>query len=374
MKRLVALLISSVMVFCMAACGTETQQDNGSKAEKYKQVAQQSIDSGDVENAKAVLREGISVTNDEELKKMLEELENKDAKENTDDETAKENAEGKVAEDNGQEKQMIAGVYAPEDGSDGCSLTVLNYTESEIEFAVVATESGNTVGMYGECTVSDGKCEFFFKDSMRNKGTGTLTLEDDGLYLEFNTTRYVGSTCIDIAEGKYVRCGDVTSDEEEIRTSCDGGIVSSDGIDDLGETTPEKNAYGMEYNNAGVAQSGESNKKRAFTEQAARIEAYAETYLDTATTQYDMNNESAAVYKMWDDLLNKVYKHLKETMPEGDFNGLEMDEIAWIKQKEEAVANSGAYAAGGTLQILEENLTALEYTKERCYYLISLVN
>lgn len=120
----------------------------------------------------------------------------------------------------------------------------------------------------------------------------------------------------------------------------------------------------------------EAKKQEArtnFQNKAAAIESYTKTHLDTAMTQSDMNIESGIVGEKWDDLLNEVYQYLKATMPTAQFNALKADEKAWIQRKENAVKNAGAQFAGGSAEILEKNMTYIEYTKERCYYLINLI-
>ena len=115
-------------------------------------------------------------------------------------------------------------------------------------------------------------------------------------------------------------------------------------------------------------------KKNIFLEKADDIEWYSETYLETAETQSEINSESSIVYKKWDALLNEVYQYLKTIMPESEFEQLEEDEIAWIGKKEKAIEAAGAEWEGGSGEPMARNLTAIQYTEERCYYLISLIN
>lgn len=115
-------------------------------------------------------------------------------------------------------------------------------------------------------------------------------------------------------------------------------------------------------------------KKDAFLDKADDIEWYSETYLETAETQSEINNESSIVYKKWDALLNEVYQYLKTIMTESEFKQLQKDENTWIIKKEKAIEEAGAEWEGGSGEPMARNLTAIQYTEERCYYLISLIN
>lgn len=104
MRRLVALVSAIVLLFSLAACESESGK-TVSKEEKYKQAAQKSIDSGDIEQAKAALSEGISATNSEELKKMLSELEAKGEQQESADGSDVENAEEAETKEKDVEKE-----------------------------------------------------------------------------------------------------------------------------------------------------------------------------------------------------------------------------------------------------------------------------
>lgn len=90
--------------------------------------------------------------------------------------------------------------------------------------------------------------------------------------------------------------------------------------------------------------------------------------------QQEMNFVSSDLYSQWDLLLNDVYNFLKSTKSSTEFESIKNDEIAWIKEKEAAIESSRNEFAGGSMAPFAANTTAIEYTKERCYYLISLIN
>ena len=116
------------------------------------------------------------------------------------------------------------------------------------------------------------------------------------------------------------------------------------------------------------------SKKDEFLEKADDIEQYSENYLETAETQSEINSESSIVYKKWDVLLNEVYQYLKTIMSDSEFNQLQESEISWIAEKEKAIKAAGAEWEGGSGEPMARNMTAIQYTKERCYYLISLID
>ncbi len=114
-------------------------------------------------------------------------------------------------------------------------------------------------------------------------------------------------------------------------------------------------------------------KYNQYIKKAQDIEAYSRTYLDNATSQAELNKESYNVYVKWDNLLNEVYQYLKANMNSKDFAALKSDEINWIKEKENAMNETEQEWAGGSGAPMARNLTGIEYTSSRSYYLISRV-
>ena len=115
-------------------------------------------------------------------------------------------------------------------------------------------------------------------------------------------------------------------------------------------------------------------RKESFLDKADEIKVYAEKYLDVNKSQSEINIESSNVYEMWDALLNEVYQYLKTILPSAEFERLKDDELEWIAEKEKAIEEAGAAWEGGSGEPMARNLTAIRYTQERCYYLISLID
>ena len=117
-----------------------------------------------------------------------------------------------------------------------------------------------------------------------------------------------------------------------------------------------------------------AQKRAAYNNRAAGIELYENTYLKTAMDQATMNIESSVVFKKWDTLLNDVYQYLKQTMTQSEFAALKKEEEVWIKEKEAAIEAAGNEHKGGTMEPLARNSVGIDYTKQRTYYLISLID
>ncbi len=110
-----------------------------------------------------------------------------------------------------------------------------------------------------------------------------------------------------------------------------------------------------------------------FMKKAEAIETYSKENYETATTQTALNTESYAVYVKWDSLLNEVFQYLKSTMNVEEFSLLEAEEDKWIKEKEKGMDDAAAEWEGGSGEPLARNSAGIQYTSERCYFLISLV-
>ena len=115
------------------------------------------------------------------------------------------------------------------------------------------------------------------------------------------------------------------------------------------------------------------DKKQMFMEKAQKIQEYTEENIDDYSPQQTLNTESAIIFDKWDNLLNEVYDYLKETLPKSEFEELKQDELEWIAEKEQAIKEEGEMWGSGTGRTYACNSVGIGYTKERCYYLISLI-
>ena len=115
-----------------------------------------------------------------------------------------------------------------------------------------------------------------------------------------------------------------------------------------------------------------SSRYNEFLERAAAIERYDNSLDYDYMPQVEINTSTYEVFKRWDDLLNEVYQYLKSTMSSSEFEKLKQDEQKWVAEKENAVDEAAAEWLGGSGEAMIRNGTAIQYTKDRCYYLISL--
>ena len=126
-----------------------------------------------------------------------------------------------------------------------------------------------------------------------------------------------------------------------------------------------------------ASQPAQSGYDRSKADQyMASVEAQAESLeaaAQNAMTQYDMNTNASEQYKLWDDALNFLWGELKSVMPEDAFAALLEEQIAWITEKENAVAAAGKDYEGGTMYSLVVNSEAARITRDRCYYLYDLL-
>lgn len=91
---------------------------------------------------------------------------------------------------------------------------------------------------------------------------------------------------------------------------------------------------------------------------------------DRGSTQAGMNGISGEQAKLYDDELNKIYDYLKQNLSKEKAKELEKSEMAWIKEKENKIAEIKKQYNGGSVLPLMVNSEVAKESKERCYYLI----
>ena len=112
-----------------------------------------------------------------------------------------------------------------------------------------------------------------------------------------------------------------------------------------------------------------AKKKKEFE---ARFEELSKREI-TSASQQEMNIESKGIYDEWERLLNEMFNCLQETMSKNEFAVLQKDELEWVAQKGNAISIAGKEYEGGSMAPLARNSVGIEYTKERCEYLLSLI-
>ena len=92
---------------------------------------------------------------------------------------------------------------------------------------------------------------------------------------------------------------------------------------------------------------------------------------DPTLNQADMNTLSMEIYQVWDDVLNDLWKNLKETLDEETMDDLLQEQRTWIKENEAEVQKAREEVGGGSLAPLVANQKAAELTRTRVYELAS---
>ncbi|MBQ7959888.1 MAG: DUF1311 domain-containing protein [Clostridia bacterium] len=149
-------------------------------------------------------------------------------------------------------------------------------------------------------------------------------------------------------------------------------IIEAEGEDETASQSPEATEIpkAVPSQTSSIAE----QKRNEYNARAEEIQRFEDDDSMTSADQATLNRHSYEVFQKWDVLLNDIYRYLKSTMSASEFKALEADEIRWINEKETAVKAAGAEFEGGSMRPLVENTTATSYTKERCYYLISLID
>lgn len=89
--------------------------------------------------------------------------------------------------------------------------------------------------------------------------------------------------------------------------------------------------------------------------------------------QSDMNFLSQEIYILWDNEINKIWKHLKETLDKETMDQLTSEQREWIKFKENEIKKAGSVYEGGSIQPMIEYLKGAELTRDRVYELLELL-
>ncbi len=111
-----------------------------------------------------------------------------------------------------------------------------------------------------------------------------------------------------------------------------------------------------------------------FKSKADKIEEEYKKSLDGWITQAEFNMGTYEYCEKWDALLNEVYQYLKSTLNTVEFEKLKNDEIKWIKEKEVKIEEAAKEWEGGSGQAAAMNFVSIDYTSDRVYYLISLID
>lgn len=89
--------------------------------------------------------------------------------------------------------------------------------------------------------------------------------------------------------------------------------------------------------------------------------------------QFEMSQYAAQNYESWDEILNTIYDYVIGVLPPDEASALSLDQKDWIAEKESAINSISAGGVGASLVIMQQNITAADYTKERVKELIDMI-
>ena len=112
--------------------------------------------------------------------------------------------------------------------------------------------------------------------------------------------------------------------------------------------------------------SGIEGELAAIEAQAAELETRIN---EGALSQSELTQAAGELYSLWDAELNSIWERIGALLPKEEMAQLTSEELAWIQEKETAVAQAGAEFEGGSMQPFIENSTAARLTRERVYEL-----
>lgn len=112
---------------------------------------------------------------------------------------------------------------------------------------------------------------------------------------------------------------------------------------------------------------------RSSVEAAEEAAAEVDLWLETNYTQADMNYGAQQKYLIWDGTLNQLWQDLKGLLSDEEMRQLTNEELAWIKEKEQAALDAAAEYEGGSLYPAVYYGTLADLTKQRVYELLELL-
>lgn len=180
---------------------------------------------------------------------------------------------------------------------------------------------------------------------------------------EFSQEEAAGSTAE--PQSKAVEEVEVAEDSVSIKAEL---FAEDTGTEKITEEAANEAALASDIN---IELLSEKEEYLARLERLAMVlEANFQNSKDTTTT--GMRTAKNQELIQWDNELNKIYKMLKEKLPEDEFIVLRDEERQWIVERDEKANAAAAEYEGGTLAGLEYLSVQVETTKERTYELVEL--
>ncbi len=211
MKKIFILFMTITILLSISACGGD--KPNLSVVEQYKKIVQEYIDKGDIETAKKALAEGVTLTNDEDLKNMLEEMNSKESEAGNNESSHN----GESTNGNAKPKEVID--YAEYDGvwstegfsweSGGVTMDIIiDGQEMFVTCSCVQSAPANRVADFNESipfsSIIDSSFTTNYKDGWGNSGTVTFEFKDDAIICSFKDITSSDWTQWGFGENSYV--------------------------------------------------------------------------------------------------------------------------------------------------------------------------
>ena len=95
-----------------------------------------------------------------------------------------------------------------------------------------------------------------------------------------------------------------------------------------------------------------------------------ESSLQEAETQAEINELANNRYQLWDDFLNELWAVLNQALDKDTMHSLTLEELDWIEEKEQAIAEAGSAFTGGSLYSTVAADIATRMTRDRVYELL----
>lgn len=127
------------------------------------------------------------------------------------------------------------------------------------------------------------------------------------------------------------------------------------------------------YNEAQECSFTSSNRIENVRERiriAEELEVSLNNQLTANSAQSDMNIVAQQRFLVWDDVLNDLWAVLRQSLEPRALSRLTQQQLAWIAEKDQAVADAAAEFEGASLSPLVCNDLAANMTKERVYILL----
>ena len=88
-----------------------------------------------------------------------------------------------------------------------------------------------------------------------------------------------------------------------------------------------------------------------------------------ATSQIEINQNAGSQYTLWDDELNQLWAHLKDSLDTETMDTLTQEQLQWIQDRDAQIDAASADFQGGTGEPMVRSLTGASLTRERVYVL-----